>query len=66
MKFAVIITNVERVSYEEVKDIHYTKLFKDTDSLKDIMNWANEIRKNEHSGSKKADITDLKFSHFCE
>jgi len=66
MKFAVTISNPERVSYDEIKDVNYTKVFDDSGSLAEIMKWANKIRKTADMGNKKADVTDLKFSHVCE
>lgn len=66
MKFAVTVFNTERVSYDEIKDVGHTKIFEDTDSLKDIINWGNSIRSNTYDGPKKVDITELKFSRLCE
>lgn len=66
MKIAVTITRPERVSYEKISDVAYTKIFDENDTLSSIMMWAETIRQNSHQGPLKADITDLCFSHVCE
>jgi hypothetical protein len=66
MKFAVTVFNTERVSYEKIKDVGHTKIFNDTDSLKDIIEWGNSIRAKTYDGPKTVDITELRFSKLCE
>lgn len=66
MKFVVTILKTERISYEVIEDVKHSKIFEDTNSLSDIMKWANQIKSTSYIGSQKADVTDLQFSKLCE
>lgn len=59
MEIAVTITKTQQISYDEFKDFHYTKIFDDTATLKEINEWTNTIDQSLEIGILSARLSKV-------
>ncbi len=66
MKFIVTVYRTERVSFDELKDVGYSKVFDANNTVTEILDWANKVLAKSYKTPVKAKLSYLKFSEFID
>lgn len=61
-EFIVTVLRTERVSFDELKDVSYSKIFDINCDMEFILTWATSVLKSDYYGERQADLKDLRFS----